>query len=67
MIELINLIANNGIGIVCVAYLIYFQSTTMKKMLETLSTINIRLAIIEEKMNISNDDYLREVKESETK
>ena len=62
MIELINLIANNGIGIVCVAYLIYFQSTTMKKMLETLSTINIRLAIIEEKMNISNDDYLKEVK-----
>mgnify|MGYP007022359679 CR=1 FL=1 len=36
MQELINLLTNNGIGIVCVAYLIYFQSTTMKQMLETL-------------------------------
>lgn len=67
MIDIINLIANNGIGIVCVAYLIYFQSTTMKKMLETLSTINIRLAIIEGKMNIDNEEYLKEVKENEVK
>jgi hypothetical protein len=67
MMDLINLLTNNGIGIVCVAYLIYFQNTTMKKMLETLSTINIRLAIIEGKMNINNEDYLKEVKESETK
>lgn len=67
MIDIINLISNNGIGIVCVAYLIYFQSTTMKKMLETLSTINIRLAIIEGKMNINSEDYLKEVKENEIK
>lgn len=67
MVDIINLIANNGIGIVCVAYLIYFQSTTMKKMLETLSTINIRLAIIEGKMNINNEDYLKEVKNNEIK
>lgn len=50
MQELINLITNNGIGIVCVAYLIYFQSTTMKQMLNTLTTINERLIIIEEKI-----------------
>lgn len=36
MVDIINLITNNGIGIVCVAYLIYFQSTTMKSMLKTL-------------------------------
>lgn len=47
MEELINAITNNGIGIVCVAYLIYFQSTTMKKMLETLKTIDERLLLIE--------------------
>lgn len=50
MQELINLLTNNGIGIVCVAYLIYFQNTTMKSMLETLSTIDKRLLLIEEKI-----------------
>lgn len=50
MEEIINLIATNGIGVVCVAYLIYFQSTTMKEMLHTLGTINERLTIIEEKL-----------------
>lgn len=47
MNDLITLISTNGIGIVCVAYLIYFQSTTMKEMLNTLSSINERLTIIE--------------------
>lgn len=51
MEEIINLITNNGIGIVCVAYLIYFQSTTMKSMLNTLGTINERLSIIENKLD----------------
>lgn len=50
MSDVISLISNYGIGIVCVAYLIYFQSTTMKSMLETLSGINTRLSIIEEKI-----------------
>lgn len=51
MEDIINLITNNGIGIVCVAYLIYFQSTTMKSMLKTLTTINERLTIIENKID----------------
>ena len=54
MENLIEIISNNGIGIVCVAYLIYFQSTTMKEMLKTLSTINERLTIIEEKIEKRN-------------
>ena len=37
MNDLINLITNNGIGIVCVAYLIYFQATTMKDISKTLN------------------------------
>lgn len=55
MEELINLITNNGIGIVCVAYLIYFQSTTMKSMLKTLGSINERLSIIENKIDGKGD------------
>lgn len=46
--EIVDLIVNNGIGIGCVVYLIYFQSTTMKEMLNTLNSINTRLSIIED-------------------
>ncbi|MBR3117559.1 MAG: hypothetical protein IKL65_00585 [Bacilli bacterium] len=51
MSDLITLISTNGIGVVCVAYLIYFQSTTMKEMLTTLGSINERLTIIENNMS----------------
>lgn len=57
MDELVQAITNYGIGIVCVGYLIYFQSTTMKdmnntllKMIDTLNGINTRLSIIEDKL-----------------
>ena len=50
MNDLITLITNNGIGIVCVAYLIYFQSTTMKDMNETLSKISTNLSLINERL-----------------
>lgn len=51
MVDIVNLLTNNGIGIVCVGYLIYFQSTTMKDMLETLDNISKRLISIEQKLN----------------
>lgn len=47
MEELIKLLVDNGIGVACVAYLIYFQCTTMKEMLGTLNSINNRLTAIE--------------------
>ena len=47
MEEIIQMIVDNGIGVACVAYLIYFQSTTMKQMLTTLTTISNRLTSIE--------------------
>lgn len=50
MEDVIQLLSNYGLGIVCVAYMIYFQNTTMKEMLHTLGTINERLSIIEEKL-----------------
>lgn len=51
MQEIINLLSNFGIGIVCVAYLIYFQSTTMKEMLKTLNSIDKRMSLIEDNIN----------------
>lgn len=63
MEELIQAITNYGIGIVCVGYLIYFQNTTMKdmnntlvKMIDTLSGINTRLSIIEDKLERKKTD-----------
>lgn len=57
MEEIVQAIANYGVGVICVGYLIYFQSTTMKdmnntliKMIETLNGINTRLSIIEDKL-----------------
>ena len=50
MQELIQMIVDNGIGVFCVGYLIYFQSTTMQKMLTTLQAIGERLTAIETKI-----------------
>lgn len=54
MDELIKLMVDNGLSVVCVAYLIYFQLTTMKEMLKTLGSINERLTIIESHIGIKN-------------
>lgn len=56
MDALIKLIVDNGLSVVCVAYLIYFQSTTMKSMLGTLNSINERLSVIETKIDREADE-----------
>lgn len=55
MDALIKLMVDNGISVVCVAYLIYFQSTTMARMLSTLNLISERLAKIETKLDMEGD------------
>lgn len=63
MVDIVNLITNNGIGIVCVAYLIYFQNSTMKEILSTLTGINTRLSIIEDRLEKDRkEDIVDEVK-----
>ena len=52
--ELIKLMVDNGLSVVCVAYLIYFQLTTMNEMLKTLGSINERLTIIESHIGVKN-------------
>ena len=44
--DLIQLIINNGIGVVCVAYLIYFQSTTMKEMNKNMTEVSTSLRLM---------------------
>jgi len=55
--EIINLITSQGIGIACVAYLIYFQNTTMRAMTETLEKINLKLTQIETKIDVVDHGY----------
>lgn len=54
MEEIINIISNQGVAIGVVIYLIYFQNTTMKEMLTTLSSMNARLSDIENKIGINH-------------
>ncbi len=63
MADLVTLITNNGIGIVCVAYLIYFQSTTMKSILSTLESIDNRLLKIELKGGENDEVKQRGIEE----
>jgi hypothetical protein len=55
--DILDYIVQNGIGVVCVVYMIYFQNTTMKEMLNTLKGIDTRLTIIENNINkkVKND------------
>lgn len=50
MSDLVTLITNNGIGVVCVAYLIYFQNTTMKDMINKLAEISTNLMMINDRL-----------------
>jgi len=52
MESVLQLIQNYGVGTFCVGYIIYFQATTMKEMLNTLKSIDKRLTVIETKNNI---------------
>ena len=46
MNDLIQLIVNNGIGVVCVAYLIFFQATTMKDLSKSMNEMTTSLKLM---------------------
>lgn len=56
MQEVADLIFNYGVGVMCIAYFIYFQNTTMKELLTTLQKINTRLTKIEDKVGIEEEE-----------
>lgn len=72
MEELINLITNNGIGVICVAFMIYFINTTMKdnnKILDdigkTLVEINSNLTTLSARVDKLEDKLGKKKKEVE--
>lgn len=54
--QFIKIIVDNGIGVFCVGYLVYFQSTTMKQMLNTLNKMSERLTGIETRIEEYHGD-----------
>lgn len=63
MEDIVKLITDNGIGIVCVAYFIYFQAKVIPdltkelidKFANVLNEINTRIGKIEAKLDIEED------------
>lgn len=73
MEEIINLIFNNGIGVVCVAFMIYFINTTLKdntgvlnKIQQTLVAIEVNLDSVTKRLNnLESKVKVKEIKEDE--
>lgn len=50
--EIIKLIVDNGIGVACVVYIMYFNSTTMKEITNTLLEMQKQLVAINTKLGL---------------
>ncbi len=59
MEELVKLIADNGISVICVAYMIYFSLTTMRDMNKTLTTMTATLQSISDRLEILEKSMLK--------
>ena len=51
--EIIKLIVDNGIGVACVVYIMYFNSTTMKEITNTLIEMQKQLVAINTKLGLT--------------
>lgn len=51
--EIIKLIVDNGIGVACVVYIMYFNSTTMKEITNTLLEMQKQLVAINTKLGLA--------------
>ena len=50
MKEIADLIMNYGIGVICIVYFMYFNSTTLKSLTDTLSNIQQSLVLLNERI-----------------
>lgn len=54
--QVMNLIVNNGIGVACVFYLIFFQHTTMSGIQKNISDMTNILGIMKEELKDLRDE-----------
>lgn len=57
--SIVDLVMNNGLGVICVIYMIYFQMTTMKEMSQTISKMNTSLELITDRLENIEDNMRR--------
>ena len=50
MKEIADLIMNYGIGVICIVYFMYFNSTTMKTLLNTMNEMKQSLILFNERL-----------------
>lgn len=55
MEEIINIIANYGIGVACILYFMYFNNTTMKQLIDTVNKVNQSLISFNERLEQVED------------
>ena len=51
MEDIANVIMNNGIGVACILYFMYFNSTTLKSITDTMNEVKQSLILLNEKIN----------------
>lgn len=59
MEEVINIIANYGIGVACILYFMYFNNTTMKQLLEMINKVNESLILFNERLEQVEDRTIK--------
>lgn len=50
MEQLVDIIVNNGIGVACILYFMYFNSTSLKAMTETMNEVKQSLILFNERL-----------------
>ena len=58
--EIVDIIANNGIGLVCLAVMIYSYVTTMNKINDTLSSLEKTQILMCERISKIEDNMTKE-------
>lgn len=55
MEEILNIIANYGIGVACILYFMYFNNTTMTQLIDTVNKVNQSLILFNERLEQVED------------
>lgn len=65
MEEISNIVANYGIGVACILYFMYFNSTTLRALTSTLSEVKESLILLNEKVSNLEEKYNKSKKSGE--
>ena len=55
MEEMVNIIVNNGIGVACMIYFMYFNNTILKNITEALNEMKQNLILLNERLKDVED------------